>query len=244
VREALRARRRRIHRLLIGAADPADVERVVALAAAASVPVERLEPETIRTLPGSAGERSQGLLLDADPLPDEPLDRVWAGTRGARLVVALDGIEDPQNVGAVARVAEGVGAGGLVLPERRAAPLSPAASRASAGALEWLPVARVVNLSRALESLKAEGFWVLGTAAEAEADLYSLPDRVVEGDLVVVLGAEGRGIRPGIERQLDHCARIPTSGRIASLNVATAAAATLFELARRRRGLATVGGGG
>jgi 23S rRNA (guanosine2251-2'-O)-methyltransferase len=104
--------------------------------------------------------------------------------------------------------------------------------------VEHLPVARVPNLSRALEHLRREGFWTLGADPEAGDDLFDAPARVFEGDLAVVLGAEGRGLRPGVERLLDHRVRIPMAGRLASLNVATAAAVVLFEVLRRRRGAA------
>jgi 23S rRNA (guanosine2251-2'-O)-methyltransferase len=237
VREALRARRRALHRLYVGAdAAASDVADLLELAAAAGVPVERVPREVIRQLPGGAAERSQGALLDAGPLPTVALDALCrAGPAGSRLLVALDGVEDPQNLGAIARVVDAAGASGLVVPERRSAPLSPAVSRASAGAIEWVPVARIGNLPRALSVLKEAGYWTIGTEVEAASELFSLPARAVEGDLVVVLGAEGRGIRPGVERHLDHRIRIPMAGRIASLNVSTAAAVVLFELGRRRR---------
>ncbi len=148
--------------------------------------------------------------------------------------MALDGVEDPQNVGAIARVAEACGACGLLLTQRRAPPLGAAVSRASAGAIEWLPTARVPNLGRALNTLKDKGFWVFGCDPKGAEDVFALPGRVVAGDQVVVLGAEGRGLRAGILRVLDHRIRIPMAGRVGSLNVAAAAAVVLFELRRRR----------
>jgi 23S rRNA (guanosine2251-2'-O)-methyltransferase len=101
--------------------------------------------------------------------------------------------------------------------------------------LEHVPVARIPNLSRALERLRREGFWTLGADPEGGDDLFEASPRVFEGDLAVVLGAEGRGLRPGVEKLLDHRVRIPMAGRLASLNVATAAAVVLFEILRRRR---------
>jgi 23S rRNA (guanosine2251-2'-O)-methyltransferase len=134
----------------------------------------------------------------------------------------------------VARVADAAGVGGLVLPERRVAPLSPAAIRASAGALEHLPVARVTNLARGLNLLKEKDFWIHGADPGAPLELFGLPDRQLDGRLVLVLGAEGRGLRPGVRAALDVVYRIPLSGAVASLNVATAAAVGLFEWRRRR----------
>jgi 23S rRNA (guanosine2251-2'-O)-methyltransferase len=172
--------------------------------------------------------------LLAGPLPEVSLGELSRAGEAPRTLVALDGVEDPQNVGAVARVAESCGASGLLLARRRAPPLGAAVSRASAGAIEWLPAARVANLGRALNTLKDKGFWVFGCDPEGAEDLFALPARVVAGDQLVVLGAEGRGLREGILRALDHRIRIPMAGRVGSLNVAAAAAVVLFELRRRR----------
>ena len=181
------------------------------------------------------GAASQGVLLDAGPLPELPLEELAVSGRAPRTLVALDGVEDPQNLGAIVRVAEAAGTVGLILTRRRAPPLSPAVARASAGAIEWLPVARVANLPRSLDRLKALGFWVFGGEADAPLELYSLPDRLLTGHRVLVLGAEGRGLRDGVRRVVDHRVQIPMTGRVASLNVAAAAAVLLFELRRRSR---------
>ena len=130
-------------------------------------------------------------------------------------------------------MADAAGSSGLILGRRRSPPLSPALARASAGAIERLPVARVGNLVRALEDLKREGFWGVAADPEARQDIFSMPDRLLQGDLVVVLGAEGRGLRPLIQATVDHPVRIPMRGQVASLNVATAGAVVLFELLRR-----------
>ncbi len=187
------------------------------------------------------GRNDQGVALEAGRLPELSLQALVDEAAVPRRFVALDGVEDPQNVGAIARVAEASGASGLILTERRAPPLGAVVARASAGAIESLPVARVANLARALEILKAAGFWVFGADLEAREDLYALPDRAFEGDACIVLGAEGRGLRPGVRRRLDHAVRIPMPGRVASLNVASAAALVLFEWVRRgaRRGVSS-----
>jgi 23S rRNA (guanosine2251-2'-O)-methyltransferase len=235
VREALRAHRRELRRLRVEDVDDADRGirgEIVALARAAGVPVEQASTGQRR------GEASpgQGVALEVGPLPEDSLAGLLASrAETPRWIVALDGVEDPQNLGAIARVADAAGAAGLLLTQRRAPPLSPAVSRASAGAIEHLPVARVPNLSRALEDLKARGFWIVGADAGGGEDLFGLADRLLEGDLAIVLGAEGRGIRPGIASCLDHRVRIPMRGAVASLNVSAAAAVVLFELVRRRR---------
>jgi 23S rRNA (guanosine2251-2'-O)-methyltransferase len=232
VREALRARRRPLYRLGIRSSEGrAALAELVALAIAADVAVEEVEAEELARRAGP-GVAHQGVVLTAGPLPEVTLDVLAGGGASPRTLVALDGVEDPQNLGAIARVAEAAGAAGLLLTQRRSPPLGPAVARASAGAIEWLPVARVVNLARALRALKQRGFWVFGSFPDAPDDLFQLEPRVRRGDRVVVLGAEGRGIRSGIEQLIDHRVRIPMSGHVASLNVSTAAAVILFELAK------------
>jgi 23S rRNA (guanosine2251-2'-O)-methyltransferase len=235
VREALRAARRPLHRLRLqpGArGERADHAGLRGLAERAGVPVEVLAPAGATERP----DGHQGVWLEAGPLPELSLEALVADCpEDAATLVALDGVEDPQNLGAIARVVDASGGAGLVLTERRAPPLSPAVSRASAGAIEWLPTARVPNLGRALNQLKEKGFWVFGADVEGELSAYDLPARAIRGRRVVVLGAEGRGLRPGIQRALDFRVGIPMQGRVASLNVATAAAVLLFELGRRDR---------
>jgi 23S rRNA (guanosine2251-2'-O)-methyltransferase len=231
IREALAARRRELRRLDVraGATHPGLIELV---ARARQIGVH------VREIPDADAERlaSPGVELEAGPLPEFGLEELLAATpesTAPRTLVALDGVEDPQNLGAIARVAESAGVLGLVLTHRRAPPLSAVVSRVSAGAIEWLPVARVPNLARALEILQGEGFWVLGADAEAADSLYDLPERLARVDRVVVLGAEGRGLRPGVAKRIDQKLRVPLRGKVDSLNVSTAASVVLFELERR-----------
>ena len=241
VREALSARQRKFGRLLV-AADlrGPEVEALATLAQQAGVPLEPVKRGAIAARAGP-GVRSQGVLLEAGPIPERTLAALRGGQPGRRRLVALDGVEDPQNLGAIARVAEAAGAQGLVLTRHRSPPLSAAVARASAGAIEHLPVARVTNLPRALEELQRDGFWTLGADPGTGDELFAAPERVFQGDLVVVLGAEGKGLRPGVEARLDHRLRIPMEGRIASLNVSAAAAVLLFEILRRSRPWASHG---
>lgn len=235
VREALRARRRRLVRLCVraGLRRP-EVAEVRSLARAAGVPVEEVSAEALNRL--APGARTQGLVLEAGPLPEVSLDEVLGlGPPGRRRVVALDGVEDPQNVGALLRAAEGAGATGVLLPERHAPPLGAAVGRASAGALEHLPIARVVNLARALERAKERGFWVVALDPESPVSLFDTPDALWASDLAIVLGGEGKGLRHGIRRLADHRLAIPMRGRVASLNVSAAGALALFEAARRAK---------
>jgi 23S rRNA (guanosine2251-2'-O)-methyltransferase len=233
VREALRARRRRLVRLHVraGLRRP-ELAELRALARAAGVPVAEVSAEALNHL--APGARTQGLVLEAGPLPEMGLEELLeAGVPGRRRVVALDGIEDPQNVGALLRAAEGAGASGALIPERHAPPLGSVVSRASAGALEHLPIARVVNLARALERAQQRGFWVVALDPEAETTLFASPDSLWRSDLALVLGGEGKGLRHGIRRLADHRLAIPMHGHVGSLNVAAAGALALFEAARR-----------
>ena len=232
VREALRARRRSLHTLWVAERrGRGELDEVLALAEAAGVRVAALGPGAPMPPPGA---NHQGVVLEAGELPELGLSALAAVASSPRTIVALDGVEDPQNLGAIARVVEAAGASGLLLTRRHAPPLSPAVARASAGAIEWLPVGRVPNLSRALSMLKEREFWVLGAETPAASSLFELPAAFAEGDCVVVLGAEGRGLRPGVQKLLDHRVEIPMLGRVGSLNVSSAAAIVLFELVRRR----------
>ncbi|HEU4384263.1 MAG TPA: 23S rRNA (guanosine(2251)-2'-O)-methyltransferase RlmB [Anaeromyxobacteraceae bacterium] len=149
------------------------------------------------------------------------------------LLVALDGIEDPQNLGAIVRSAHALGAQGVVIPRDRAAGVTAAAAKASAGAVEHCPVARVVNLARAVESLREAGLWAVATAADAERSLEEVD---LAGPLLLVVGGEGAGMRPLVRRACDESARVPMAGRVGSLNASVAAAICLYEAARQRRG--------
>ena len=235
VEEALRAGRRKIHRLRVRRGT-ARAESIGARAAALGVSVVELAAEAFDAeVPEGVRGRSQGVLLEAEALPTVSLEELVAARgQGGCCLVALDGLEDPQNVGSIARVADGAGALGLLMAHRRAAPLSPAVSRASAGALEHLPVARTPNLARALEFLKAHDFWALGADSKGGDDLFLSSDRVWEGNLVIVLGSEGDGLRPGVAAKLDYRVKIPMEGAVESLNVASAASLLLYEWRRRR----------
>jgi 23S rRNA (guanosine2251-2'-O)-methyltransferase len=147
------------------------------------------------------------------------------------LIVVLDEITDPQNFGAVCRSAECAGATGVVIPERRSAEVTPAVCKASAGAVEWLSIARVRNLADFLGEAKDAGCWCYGAAAEG-AVAYRSPD--YRGSVVLVLGAEGRGLRPRVAKACDALVALPLRGRIGSLNVSAAAAVLLYEILQQR----------
>ena len=241
IREALKARRRELFRLLVspGRLGP-DWIPIVELARSMDLAVETCDDRQWRALSiDGVDSRDHRCALEAGPIPEcktvEQLCKVMPERPEGRWVLALDGVEDPQNVGSLARVVEAAGAQGLLLTDRRAPPLSAALARASAGAVEWLSVCRVPNLIRGLEDLKRAGFWVIAADPLAEQVLYDLPDRLLRGDLVVVLGAEGRGLRKSVREEADHPVRLPMGGKVESLNVATAGAIIFYELGRRCR---------
>jgi 23S rRNA (guanosine2251-2'-O)-methyltransferase len=176
----------------------------------------------------------QGVAARADPYPY--VDPAALLTSADPLVVALDQVTDPHNLGAVCRTAEVAGAAGVVIPERRAAEVSPAVCKASAGAVEHLPVARVRNLADFLAAAKEAGCWCYGASAGA-ATPYDRPD--YRGGIVLVLGAEGKGLRPRVAAACDDLVALPVRGRVASLNVSAAAAALLYAILQRRTQLDT-----
>ncbi|MFN2386113.1 MAG: 23S rRNA (guanosine(2251)-2'-O)-methyltransferase RlmB [Thermoanaerobaculia bacterium] len=178
----------------------------------------------------TAGARHQGVAARLAVRSFLPEPEAAAGEKGDRLLFVLDGIQDPHNLGAILRVAEAVGARVLV-PERGSAPLSEAVSRSSAGAVERVPVVRAGNMRRAIDRLKEDGFQVVGLDAGGD-DLYGLD---LTGDLALVLGGEGKGIRRLVREGCDRLARLPMRGALGSLNVSTAAAAAGYEALRQRR---------
>ncbi|MCH2173314.1 23S rRNA (guanosine(2251)-2'-O)-methyltransferase RlmB [Myxococcota bacterium] len=235
VRAALKARRRRLWRLRVGRrATSPEIEELVEAARAQGLAIEEVAAgalgEGLET-----GTNPQGVALQAGPVPEFQLNELLATLQGAsrHTLVALDGVEDPRNVGAILRVADAAGVAGILLTRRHAPPLTPAVARSSAGAVERVPVARVPNLVRALKQLKQSNFWIFGAVPRGGEGLYALSDRTLDGDRVLVLGAEGPGMRPAVEGEVDHRVQIPLRGEVMSLNVSTAAAVCLFEFLRR-----------
>ncbi len=179
-------------------------------------------------------DRHQGVVAVVADYRYRTVEEVLAIARDAGempLVVVLDGIEDPQNLGAIIRSAHALGAHGVVIPRDRAVGITAAAGKASAGAVEHCAVARVTNLAQAIEGLKEAGVWTIATAADAPEDLRQV-DLTVPTALVI--GSEGGGIRPLVRRTCDRVARIGMKGKVGSLNAAAAAAVALYEAARQR----------
>ena len=222
--EALRSKRREVFEVL----DAVGEKGVASEAAARGVPVKHAPRQRIEEL--VRGGVHQGVAARVGPYPYSGLGEILAAPEP--LVVVLDSVTDPRNLGAVLRAADGAGASGVVIPKDRAVGVTPAAVKASAGASEHVPVARETNLRRALERMKEAGVWAYaaeGGGAPAYTDLD------LSGPVAFVLGSEGRGVRRLVREGCDGAVSIPMRGAVSSLNVSVAAAVLLYE-ARRQRG--------
>ncbi|BAP18491.1 23S rRNA (guanosine(2251)-2'-O)-methyltransferase RlmB [cyanobacterium endosymbiont of Epithemia turgida] len=180
------------------------------------------------------GGNHQGVAAQISPYSYQDLDELISQAKASTdkpVIIIADGIADPHNLGAIIRTAEGLGAQGLVIPQRRAAGVTSTVTKVAAGALEFFPVARVVNLSRALETLKMAGFWIYGTTAEGGKLLHSIELR---GAIGLVIGSEENGLSLLTQRLCDQLISIPLEGKTPSLNVSVAAAITLYEIYRQR----------
>jgi 23S rRNA (guanosine2251-2'-O)-methyltransferase len=206
------------------------VREVRAIADARRVPVRLVSAQDLER--AARGGVHQGVAAELDNAPDYSVQELVAGAQGPALLVVLDGIEDPHNVGAILRTVDAAGAHGVVRQERHAARLDGAAAKASAGAVAHVKVATVVNIARAIGELKDAGVWTVGLAAEAR-DTYDRID--FTQPTALVLGAEGPGLRRLVRESCDRLASIPMRGHVESLNVSVAAAVVLFEAVRQRR---------
>jgi 23S rRNA (guanosine2251-2'-O)-methyltransferase len=229
VAEALRAGRP-LERVLVarGAGGPR-LQQIIDLARQGSVPL-RFEPrQALDRLAGSAAH--QGVVALGASQKYRSLDEI---AETARMLVFLDGVEDPHNLGAVIRTAHAAGADAVVIPERRAAGLTETVAKAAAGALEHLPIVRVGNLNRALDEIKERGFWIYGVDERGTQDY----DQVEYADpAALVLGGEGKGIHEMVRKRCHAVVRIPIAGKISSLNVSVAAGIVLFDWKRRQKQL-------
>ena len=182
----------------------------------------------------SAGERHQDVIAEFTPANlygERDLEALLDAIPGDPLVLVLDGVQDPHNLGACLRSADAAGVGLVILPKDRSAPLTPAARRAASGAAEILPILLATNLARVLQRLKDRGVWLAGTTDHAENDLYALD---LTGPLGLVMGSEGQGMRRLTAELCDYRLRIPMAGSVSSLNVSVATAVCLFEIQRQR----------
>jgi 23S rRNA (guanosine2251-2'-O)-methyltransferase len=229
VSEALKARR--VSRLVHVRGGGPRVDTLVARAQELRIPIDTIDRMALDKM--ARGSVHQGVAADLQALPAYTVEELVRESEGAPLLVVLDGIEDPQNVGAILRSADAAGATGIVRQARHAAPLHGATAKASAGAVSHVRIATVVNIARTLEELKELGVWTVGLDSHA-TDPYDQVDYCAP--TAFVLGAEGEGLRRLVRESCDRVVGIPMSGHVGSLNVSVAAGIVLFEAVRQRRG--------
>lgn len=232
VLEALRAGRE-INKLLVAkGAREGSIREVVAVARQAGVIIQEVDRERLDAL--SQGRNHQGVIAMAAAHRYYELDEILAQAAAAGqdpLLLVLDGIEDPQNLGSILRTADAAGVHGVIIPERRAVGLTETVAKVSAGAVEYVPVARVTNIGRTLDELKEKGFWVVGTHQDAR-ELYH--EAKLTGPLAVVIGSEGKGMGRLVAEKCDFTVRLPMLGHVTSLNAAVAGAILIYEIRRQR----------
>jgi 23S rRNA (guanosine2251-2'-O)-methyltransferase len=234
VRELLLAQRRRVHEVLMSTdlRDDEAVEDIVAIAAANRVPVSYVGRSKLKA--AARTEAPQGVVARAAALPEADFASFLHRRPGrAPFLVAVDGVTDPGNLGAIVRSCDGAGADGIVLPRHRAVHVTPTVAKAAAGAVEHVPIAVVPGLPAALARVRDAGIWVVGLDDAADRSLFELGDLAVEG-VCLVLGAEGTGLSRLVRERCDTIVAIPMRGRLSSLNVSAAAALATYEISRHR----------
>ncbi len=230
VREVLRHRPEQVEQIMLSR-EQSHSREIIALAQKGRIQISFLPRPELERLAGT--REHQGALALA-PLPEsisleDLLEKTQA--RPDSLLVFLDQIEDPQNLGAIIRTAECAGADGVIIPERRSAGVTPSVLKACSGALEYIPLAIVTNLAAGLEKVKQAGYWIYAAEAEAEKTLW---ETEFSPKSALVIGSEGKGIRPLVAKSSDFPIRIPQSGKIESLNASASAAVLIFEYRRQR----------
>jgi len=234
VRELLLAQRRKVHEVWISAdlQEGGSVDDIIAIAAANRVPIAWVARKKLEA--AARSEAPQGVLALAAPIPEADLGR-YLKRRGDRqpFLVAVDGVTDPGNLGAIVRSCDGAGVDVVVVPRHRAVHVTPTVAKAAAGAVEHLPIALVGGLPSALQRMRDAGIWVVGLDDAADRSLFDIDELAVEG-ICMVLGAEGAGLSRLVRERCDMIVSIPMRGRLSSLNVSAAAALATYEISRHR----------
>lgn len=230
VREALRGNRRAFELFVQTSGSDQRIAKLAAMAEERGIPVRRRERADLERLAGNS--HHQGVVLRVAPFTYTDLDDFLANMAGETLfLLMLDGIQDPQNLGALIRSAACAGVQGVIIPKDRACGVTPVVEKASAGAVETLPVIQVTNLVQAMERLKQSSCWIYGLAGEAAGSVYQTD---LKGNLALVVGSEGEGLRPLVRKQCDGLLAIPQYGGVSSLNASVAGGIVMFEAARQR----------
>ena len=236
VREMFLAERRRVFRLYLSETvkPTAELNEILSMAGKADVMISRLSVRELDALVGDVNH--QGIIAAVDNYPylpfDKLLEKITSLNESPPLLLLLDHLEDPQNVGSLIRSAETAGVDGVIIPDRRAASITPAVVRASAGATEHVRVTQVTNLARTIETLKKDGFWFAGLEATDDAKPHTQTD--LTGSLGLVVGSEGSGIKRIIKEHCDYLIKLPLKGKIGSLNAGVSGAIALYEILRQR----------
>jgi len=231
VTEALRGTRRIFELFVAGSTSDKRMEKLLKLAAERKVPVRQREKGDLTRLCNT--DHHQGVALKVEPFPYADLADILEGVQGTGkgLILVLDSVQDPHNLGALIRSAACAGADAVVIPKDRAAGVTAAAEKSSAGAVATIPVAQVTNVTQALEELKKAGFWVFGADGSAKVSLYQ---QDLTGPVALVIGGEGEGVRPLVRKACDQLVSIPMQGGVNSLNASVAGGILLFEVVRQR----------
>jgi 23S rRNA (guanosine2251-2'-O)-methyltransferase len=230
VSEALRSDRCRITEVWVAEGRSfKGLEGIISMVESKGVPLRKVGRSQLDSLTKNA--LHQGVVGSIEQFAYADLDEVLQQDQGEPFLLVLDGIEDPRNLGALIRTADACGVGGVVIPKDRAVGITPAVAKSSAGALFHVPVVRVTNIATTLRRIKEKGIWVLGATAGAQTELHAHGLAV---PLAVVIGGEGRGIRPLVKRECDLLVSIPMKGKVNSLNASVAGSIILYEVIRQR----------
>jgi 23S rRNA (guanosine2251-2'-O)-methyltransferase len=236
VKEALSSPAFQCQKIFIGTSSPnLLLQSILDTATEKKIPVAITPAQTLdRMTEGGVHQQVVALVQGTLYTSLEEILSRWKKGSTPALLLILDGIQDPQNLGSLVRTALGCGAHGILIPRDRAAGITPAVVKASAGAAAYLPIARVVNIATTIETLKEAGIWVFGAAGEAPDPLYDLDLKI---DLALVIGAEGKGIRPLVKKRCDRLFSIPMQGPITSFNASVSGGMALYEVMRQRHGI-------
>lgn len=237
VLEALRASRRQFYEVILadGARERDNVAHILSLCRKRGIRVERIPRRSLDEMSGHG--HHQSVVASVSSYPYAEITDVLAGARASGeqpLLLLLDSLHDPQNLGTLLRAAEAVGVHGVAIPRRRSAQITPAVSKASSGAVEHLNIASVSNLAQTMRTLKKEGVWIVGLENVPEAQYYR--DADLDRSLALVVGSEGKGLSRLVRERCDFLIRLPMSGRVSSLNAAVAGSIALYEAWEQRRG--------
>jgi 23S rRNA (guanosine2251-2'-O)-methyltransferase len=233
VKEALKSSHVQIEKILIGTHAPhPSLQSIIDLASERKIPVTFSPRESLeRMTKGGVHQNIVGLVKETSYADVAEILSRWKKNATRALLLILDGIQDPQNFGALIRTALGCGVHGIIIPRDRSVGITPVVVKASAGAAAHLPIARVVNLAAAIDALKKEGIWVYGASGEAKDPVYQMD---LDIDLAIVIGAEGKGIRPLVKKKCDRLFSIPMKGPVSSFNASVSGGIILYEVMRQR----------